>query len=175
MVENILKDFDLAYGLHYRCLRYFNAAGGDPEKKIKNYKTTDSNLIPIILRSIQKPDGVITIFGTDYPTPDGTCIRDYIHIEDLGTAHIAALEKLLKGAPSGCYNLGNGEGFSVRQVIAAVEKVTGRKVKTRDGTRRPGDPPILVASSCKAKRELDWHPAYSSLELIIEHAWNAMQ
>ena len=175
IVEHILQDFDSAFGLRYCCLRYFNAAGGDPRGKIKNYNPVDSNLIPIILRSIQKPDSTITIFGTDYPTPDGTCIRDYIHVEDLGTAHLAALEKLLTGTPSNCYNLGNGEGFSVRQVISAVEKVTGKKVKIQEGARRPGDPPILIASSCKASRELNWRPAYSSLELIIEHAWNAMQ
>lgn len=175
MVEILLQDFDHAYGMRHCCLRYFNAAGGDPAGIIKNYQKADSNLIPIILRSIQKPGGILTIFGTDYPTPDGTCIRDYIHIEDLGTAHIAALKKLIAGAPSCCYNLGNGEGFSVRQVIAAVEKVTGRKVNVREGARRPGDPPILVASSCKANRELNWHPVYSSLEMMIEHAWKAMQ
>jgi len=175
IVENILEDFDRAYGLRYCSLRYFNAAGGDPRGKIKSFKTADSNLIPIILRNVLKPDGVITIFGTDYPTPDGTCIRDYIHIEDLGSAHIAALKRLLVGSPSSCYNLGNGEGFSVRQVIAAVEKVTGRKVKIREGARRPGDPPVLIASSSKASDELNWRPVYSSLELMIEHAWNAMQ
>lgn len=175
IVENILEDFDKAYGLRYCSLRYFNAAGGDPEGKIKNRKTTDSNLIPIILRSLQKEDGCLTIYGSDYPTPDGTCIRDYIHIEDLGTAHIAALEKLLRGSPSCYYNLGNGKGFSVREVIAAVEKVTGRKVKTREGPRRAGDPPILVASSSKAQRELNWNPLYTELEPIIEHAWKAMQ
>lgn len=175
MVENILQDFDATYGLRYCSLRYFNAAGGDPKGEIKNKKMADCNLIPIILRSLQKPDGKITIFGTDYPTPDGTCIRDYIHIDDLGTAHLLALKKLLNGSPSCCYNLGNGEGFSVRQVITAVEKVTGKKVNVRLGARRPGDPPILIASSVKAKSELGWQPTYSSLEQIIEHAWKAMQ
>lgn len=175
IVENILDDFDEAYGLRYCSLRYFNAAGGDPEGRIKNHKSTDSNLIPIILRSLQKDDACLTIYGTDYPTPDGTCIRDYIHIEDLGTAHIAALEKLLGGSSSCYYNLGNGKGFSVREVISAVEKVTGCKVKTREGPRRAGDPPILIASSSKARRELNWNPVYTELEPIIEHAWKAMQ
>ena len=174
IVEKILKDFDQAYHLRSCSLRYFNAAGGDPKGIIKN-RTKDSNLIPIILRTIGYPDQAVTIFGTDYPTPDGTCIRDYIHIEDLGTAHIAAMSKLLNGAPSSCYNLGNGKGFSVREVIAAVEKVTGEKINVKEGARRPGDPSMLVASSSKAFEELGWKPAYTSLEDIIEHAWNAMK
>lgn len=175
IVENILKDFDKAYGLRSCSLRYFNAAGGDPEGKIKNCFSKDSNLIPIILRTIGNPERSVTIFGTDYPTPDGTCIRDYIHIEDLGTAHIAAMNHLLNGAPSSCYNLGSGRGFSVREVIAAVEKVTGQKINVKEGPPRPGDPPILVASNRKALEELGWKPAYPSLEVIIEHAWKAMQ
>lgn len=175
MVENILHDLDFNHQIRFCSLRYFNAAGGDPEGKIKNFSRQDSNLIPILLASLKKPDQAVTIFGTDYPTPDGTCIRDYIHIYDLGSAHIAALEKLLNGAPSSCYNLGNGEGFSVRQVIAAVEKVTGLRVNIHAGDRRLGDPPILVANTTKAQRELNWHSCYSSLEMIIEHAWNGIQ
>lgn len=175
MVEKILEDFDHAYGIRYSSLRYFNAAGGDPQGQIKNYQLTDSNLIPIILRNILKGNPSVTIFGTNYATPDGTCIRDYIHIEDLGTAHIAALENLLKGSSSSCYNLGNGNGFSVREVIAAAEKVTGIKIHVYEGARRPGDPAVLIASSDKAKQELHWNPQYSSLETIIQHAWEALQ
>lgn len=174
-VENILRDFDQAYGIRFCSLRYFNAAGGDPEGKIKNYQKTDSNLIPVILRNILNGNPTITLFGTDYPTPDGTCIRDYIHIEDLGTAHISALEKLMSGSSSSFYNLGNGKGFSVREVIAAAEKVTGKKIEVIEGERRAGDPPILIASSMKANRELNWEPKYSSLETIIKHAWKALQ
>lgn len=174
MVESILQEADRANGIRSCCLRYFNAAGGDPDGIIKNYKTKESNLIPVILRSLKQPNGAVTIFGTDYSTSDGTCIRDYIHIEDLGTAHIVAMEKLLEGAPSCVYNLGNGQGFSVRQVIDATEKITGLKVKVIEGERRPGDPPILVASSEKAQRELGWQPKYPSLEDMITHAWQAI-
>ncbi len=174
MVENILKDLDQFNQLRFCSLRYFNAVGGDPKGKRKNFNTQDSNLIPIVLRSLKTPNGVVSIYGTDYPTPDGTCIRDYIHIEDLGSAHIAAMEKLLSGAPSNYYNLGNGQGFSVRQVIAAVEKVTGQRVNKREAGRRLGDAAIVRANGSKAQRELDWSPRYSSLEVMIEHAWKAM-
>ncbi len=172
MVEKILRDFENAYGLKFCCLRYFNAAGGDPEGKIKNYQLHTHNLIPRILLSLKKPDGVVTINGTDYPTPDGTCIRDYIHIEDLGTAHILAMEQLLSGQPSNYYNLGNGQGFSIRQVIQATEKVLRKKVQVVEGPRRPGDPPFLLADPSKATRELNWHPRYT-LEEMIAHAWKA--
>lgn len=175
MVERVLHDLDQTHQLRFCSLRYFNAAGGDPEGKIKTFNRQDSNLIPIVLNSLVKSNRVVTIFGTDYPTPDGTCIRDYIHIDDLGTAHIAAMEKLLTGSSSNCFNLGNGHGFSVRQVIAAVEKVTGQCVKLREGERRIGDPAVLVANSCKAEKELHWQPRYSSIEVMIEHAWNAMR
>ncbi len=173
MVEKILRDFGEAYGLRYSCLRYFNAAGGDPEGKIKNYQIRTSNLIPLILKSLKKDQGSITIYGTDYPTPDGTCIRDYIHIEDLGRAHIAALEQLFTGHPSTYYNLGNGKGFSVREVIQAVEKVLGKTVQVIEGKRRPGDAPVLLADASKAAKDLNWHPQYS-LEKMIEHAWKAL-
>ena len=174
MVEKILRDFDRAYGIKSSCLRYFNAAGGDPEGEIKNYKRKETNLIPIILRSL-KSNGSVTIFGTDYPTPDGTCIRDYIHVNDLGAAHIAAMEHLLKGGPSSFYNLGNGKGFSVREVIDAAEKVTGLTAQVIKGPRREGDPAILVADSTKAFNELGWKPKYERLEVMISHAWNALE
>lgn len=175
MVEWVLRDLDHAYGLRYSALRYFNAAGGDPEQEIKYYKKDSSNLIPKILKTLLQGTGKVTIFGTDYPTPDGTCIRDYIHIDDLGQAHILALKKLFEGAPSAVYNLGNGQGFSVREVITAVEKVTGRKVPVIEGPRRPGDPTVLVADAVKAERELGWECRYPALETMIEHAWRAMQ
>jgi len=174
MVETILHDYDAAYGLKSTALRYFNAAGGDPDGEIKNYKKKESNLIPLILKSLQQPNGILTINGTDYLTPDGTCIRDYIHLEDLGSAHILAMEKLFNGAPSVNYNLGNGQGFSIREVIQAAEKVTGLHVKTHEGPRRPGDPSILIADSQKAKKELQWQPRYLSLESMITHAWQSL-
>ena len=175
MVETILEDLDHAYGMKFCALRYFNAAGGDPEGLRKILKKDQSNLIPVILRSIQKPGGVVTIFGTDYDTPDGTGVRDYIHIDDLATAHIAAMERLFLGAPSTCYNLGNGTGFSVKQVLQAVEKVTGLPVQVIEGDRRPGDAAISVADSTKAKQELGWVPQHPSLEEMIEHTWTGMR
>lgn len=173
MVENILEDFDKAYGLKSAKLRYFNAAGGDPDGQIKNYKQKKSNLIPIVLDSI-KNKTAMTINGTDYPTPDGTCIRDYIHIYDLSTAHIKAMEKLFNGAQSEVYNLGNGNGYSVREVIQAAEKVTKKTVITLEGPRRPGDPPYLLANASKAVKELNWETKYPSLESMIEHAWHTL-
>lgn len=173
MIERILPDFSHAYGLKYCCLRYFNAAGGDPEEILKNYKARDNNLIPIILRNLKKGQP-ISIFGTDYPTPDGTCIRDYIHVHDLGTAHIAAMEKLVHGAPSENYNLGNGTGFSVRDVIRAAEEVTGKTIPIVEVPRRAGDPPVLIANSLKATQELNWIPEYPDLHTMILHAWKAL-
>ncbi|CCB86239.1 UDP-glucose 4-epimerase [Parachlamydia acanthamoebae UV-7] len=176
MVEKILEDLgQVGNGFKYCALRYFNAAGGDPRGKLKSYQTKESNLIPVVLKSLLHPEGSVTIFGTDYPTQDGTCIRDYIHIEDLGSAHILAMEKLLAGAQSSCYNLGNGRGFSVRQVIDMAEKVTGMQVNVVEGERRAGDPPYLIASSAKAKQELNWHPNHGSLEEIVRDTWNALQ
>lgn len=174
IIEKILQDYDRAYGMLSASLRYFNAAGGDPAGKIRNEKVQETNLIPIILRSLQTPESSITIFGTNYPTPDGTCIRDYVHVEDIGSAHILAMQKLLKDRVSTSYNLGSGSGFSVREVIRAVEKITTRKVNVIEGGRREGDPPILVANFQKAKRELGWQPTYS-LEDMIAHAWQALQ
>lgn len=174
MVETILRDLSRAYGLRFCALRYFNAAGGDPHGLIKNHKTKESNLIPVLLRSLKKPNESLTIFGTDYPTKDGTCIRDYIHVDDLASAHILAMEKLCAGGPSCCYNLGNHKGYSVREVITAAEGVTHQKVNVIEGERRAGDPPFVIADSAKAKEELGWNPQYPSLEMMIEHAWKAM-
>lgn len=172
MVEKILRDCDTAYGLKSSCLRYFNAAGGDPLGEVKNFKRKEANLIPLVLRHLKNPSQPVTIFGADYPTPDGTCIRDYIHLEDLGTAHILALEQLLKTNVSTNYNLGNGNGFSVREVIRAAKSVTGLKVSVIEGSRRAGDPAQLIADARKARRELGWTPHYT-LEQMIAHAWQA--
>lgn len=175
MVERILKDFDRAYGLRFSCLRYFNAAGGDPEGEIRCVHTQESNLIPRLLKNLLKGDNRISVFGTDYPTPDGTCIRDYIHIADLADAHLAALKQLLAGGASTYYNLGNGQGFSVREVIAAAAEVTQRPIASIDAARREGDPPILVADASKARRELGWQPQRPSLQAMIADAWKMMQ
>lgn len=173
MVEWILSDFDKAYGIKSGCLRYFNAAGGDPDSEIKYSEKKESNLIPLILKSL-KSSGSVTIYGTDYETRDGTCIRDYIHVNDLGSAHLLCMEKLFETDESSSYNLGNGLGFSVREVIQAAEKITGLKVNVIEGNRRAGDPPFLVADSSKARKELGWIPHYSSIDQMIAHAWSAM-
>jgi UDP-glucose 4-epimerase len=176
MVETILRDASQARSLHYCCLRYFNVTGGDSKGRLKNYKKNNSNLIPIILKSLLNAEnGSVTIFGTDYHTTDGTCIRDYIHVEDLATAHMAAMDHLLGGGSSGCYNVGNGVGYSVREVIAAVQKVTGKDIQITEGPRRPGDPPICIANPEKAKKELKWQPSFTSIEVMIKHAWQALQ
>lgn len=174
MVENILQDFDRAYGMRFSCLRYFNAAGGDPENEVKNYKTTNHNLIPVALRSLKFGDGEVTIYGTDYPTADGTCIRDYVHVYDIGTAHLAAMEYLFRGNDSCCFNLGIGAGFSVRQVLDTIEKVTKKKLHVHEGVRRAGDPPALVAEGLKARKILGWQPRYLDLGTMIDHAWEAL-
>lgn len=173
MIEKALNDYGNAYGLKWCSLRYFNAAGGDPDGEIKNYKKIENNLIPVILHSL-KDQGQVSIFGTDWETPDGTGVRDYIHLSDLGDAHIAAMEQLFDGEHSAIYNLGNGQGFSVREVIAAAEKVTGLQVNVVEGPRRPGDPAILIADASKAKEKLNWDPKYPDLETIIQHAWQSL-
>lgn len=174
MVEEILRNCGEAYGLKSCCLRYFNAAGGDPEGEIKNFKQKESNLIPLLIRSLKSSSQPLKIYGTDYPTPDGTCIRDYVHIYDLGTAHILALEQLFNLRVSTSYNLGNGSGFSVLEVIKAAKKALKQEVPFIEGPRRAGDPPFLVADSHKAKKELGWSPCYPSLEKMIEDAWVAL-
>lgn len=174
IVETILRDFDRAYGLKSSALRYFNAAGGDPEGEIKNFKKKEGNLIPIVLRSLRSRGPSVTIFGTNYPTPDGTCIRDYIHVQDLATAHLLAMEQLFAKETSTQYNLGNGDGYSVRQVIAAAEKLTGIKAHVIEGAPRAGDPPVLLADATKAQRELGWRPLYPALEMMIEHAYSSL-
>ena len=170
IIEKILKDLP---EIHSCSLRYFNAAGGDPNQQLKNFKTKESNLIPIILRSL-KEGFPIVVNGQDYETIDGTCVRDYIHIYDLGMAHIAAMEKLSRDKQTCFYNLGNGRGFSILEVIHTTEEVTGKKVNVTFGPRRLGDPAILVANAQKAKQELSWTPLYPDLKKIIQDAWNAL-
>lgn len=172
MVEQILKDFTVGYGLKSVSLRYFNAAGADPDGDLGEDHDPETHLIPLVLQTALGQRPCIHIFGDDYPTKDGTCIRDYIHIEDLVQAHLLALERLLNGLPGGAYNLGNGEGYSVREVIEIAKNVTGKPIPVKVGKRRPGDPAILVGSSEKASRELGWRPRFPELEAIIETAWN---
>lgn len=172
MVEKAIHDYATAYGLRSISLRYFNAAGADPSHRIRSFKKRENNLIPIVLNAILKSLPV-TIFGTDYPTKDGTCIRDYIHVADLGRAHLLALEKLFTSKGAVCYNLGNGQGFTVREVLAAAQRVTGHRVEIIEGARRPGDPPILLANAEKASEELGWHPIYPEIDRMIQDAWLA--
>jgi len=172
MIEQILQDYDRAYDLKSICLRYFNAAGADPEGEIGERHNPETHLIPLILQTASGRRSHITIFGENYDTPDGTCIRDYIHVVDLCDAHLLALEQLLNGEPSAVYNLGNGSGFSVRQVIDAAQQITGRDIKIEIGERRDGDPARLVADASRAKIALRWQPRYADLQTIVADAWH---
>lgn len=171
-VEKILKWCDNAYGIKYTALRYFNAAGAHVSGKIGEDHKNESHLIPIILQVALGQREKIMIFGNNYDTPDGTCVRDYIHVTDLARAHFLALNRLKNGGDSCAYNLGNGKGFSVKQVIEIVRKVTGVNIKAEITKRRVGDPAVLIASSDKAVAELGWKPEFDSLETIIKTAWN---
>jgi len=169
-VERILGWLDTYSGLRSIALRYFNACGAEPDSGLGEEHEPETHLIPLLFRAIRsgKP---ITIFGDDYDTPDGTCIRDYIHVSDLASAHILALNSLLGGGASSAMNVGTGEGHSVWEVVRAVEEVTGEKVPYEIGERRAGDPPVLVADSRKLQRELGWGPRYTSLRDIVATAW----
>ncbi|MFB0507306.1 MAG: UDP-glucose 4-epimerase GalE [Thermodesulfobacteriota bacterium] len=169
--EKILESCRVAHSLQYISLRYFNAAGADPDGLIGEDHDPETHLIPTVLRALLKKERKVPIFGTDYDTPDGTCIRDYIHIVDLTEAHILALEALHAGERGDIFNLGNGRGFSVQQIIQAATHVTGRTIPVKESQRRPGDPPVLIASSEKIRRRLGWIPQYGELEEIIETAW----
>ncbi len=171
MVEQILADYDRAYGLKSVSLRYFNAAGADPAGRLGERHEPETHLIPLILRAAAGRAPAVKIFGRDYDTPDGTCIRDYVHVTDLADAHRLALERLLDGGDSAVYNLGNGNGFSVAEVIEAARRVTGRDIVVSDAPRREGDPPRLVADARRAKSVLGWRPHFDALETIIAHAW----
>jgi UDP-glucose 4-epimerase len=171
MVETIMKDFSHAYGLQYATLRYFNAAGADPEGRIGEWHDPETHLIPLVLDAAMDANKSIKIFGTDYDTPDGTCIRDYIHVLDLADAHIRVLDYLKGGGASAAFNLGYGSGYSVREVIEAAREVTGCDIKAIETDRREGDPSILVGDAAKAKEILGWNPVHSEIATIIEHAW----
>ncbi|MBE9127580.1 MULTISPECIES: UDP-glucose 4-epimerase GalE [unclassified Coleofasciculus] len=172
MVEKILADFDRAYGLKSVIFRYFNAAGADPAGELGEDHDPEPHLIPSVLFAAMGKRDSISILGTDYPTPDGTCVRDYIHVADLAQAHVLGLEYLLEGDRSEIFNLGNGNGFSVRQVIETVKEVTGQPINVVECDRRIGDPPTLVSSGEKARRVLGWKPQYPDLKDMIDHAWN---
>ncbi|MGZ8252344.1 MAG: UDP-glucose 4-epimerase GalE [Methylophilaceae bacterium] len=171
MVEQVLADYERAYGLKSVCLRYFNAAGADPSGLLGERHEPETHLIPLVLQAISGRRPHISVFGRDYDTPDGTCIRDYIHIVDLCSAHLLALKQLMKTGTSMRFNLGNGAGFSVQEVITATERVTGKKVKVLEGPRREGDPARLVADATLARETLGWSPVYAELDIIIAHAW----
>ncbi|MDO4920590.1 MAG: UDP-glucose 4-epimerase GalE [Phascolarctobacterium sp.] len=171
MIEKMLADYDMAYDFRYVALRYFNAAGASPTRDIGEDHSPESHLIPLILKTAQGVRKQVAIFGTDYPTEDGTCIRDYIHVCDLAKAHVLALQHLLKGGDSRVYNLGSENGFSVRQMIDCAKKVTAVDFTVVEETRRAGDPAVLIASSEKIRSELGWVPQHSSVEEVIGTAW----
>ena len=172
VVERILKDFDRAHELKSVIFRYFNAAGADPQGRLGEDHMPETHLIPLVLMTALGKRDSISIFGTDYPTPDGTCIRDYIHVSDLASAHVLGIDYLLQGGDSNIFNLGNGQGFSVREVIDTAKAVTERPIQVVESDRRPGDPPILVGSAEKAHNTLGWQPQYGQLSDIIQHAWH---
>ena len=169
MVERIMADFDVAYGLKYVALRYFNAAGATTERGEDH--DPETHLIPLVLWTAQGKRPHISVFGDDYDTPDGTCIRDYIHVTDLGSAHLAALDYLQQGNPSTAINLGNGQGYSVLEVIETAREVTGKEITVRTEPRRAGDPSRLIADAKKARELLGWQPRYPNLREIISTAW----
>ena len=171
MVEQILSDYEIAYGLKAICLRYFNAAGADPDGELGERHKPETHLIPLVLQAAAGRRSHITVFGTDYDTPDGTCIRDYVHVSDLCEAHLLALQRLWGGADSTAFNLGNGNGFSVREVIKTSQVVTGREIPVIYDERRSGDPARLVADCGRARTELGWNPRYTDLRDIVAHAW----
>jgi len=171
MVERMLADAHAAYGLRSVALRYFNAAGASPDGDIGEAHTPETHLIPNVLRAALGTGPALKVFGDDYATADGTCVRDYVHVDDLAQAHLLALAYMDRQPGAHTFNLGNGQGFSVREVIAAAQQVTGRPVPHEIAPRRAGDPAVLVASSDKARRELGWAPQYTELAPIIESAW----
>jgi UDP-glucose-4-epimerase GalE len=170
MVETLLKWFDSIHGLRSICLRYFNASGAEEKLRVGERHEPETHLIPLLLRAVRTGEPV-TLFGNDYDTPDGTCIRDYIHVSDLAQAHILAVEHLLGGGASDRFNVGTGKGYSVSEVLYAVEEVTGKKVPYQFGARREGDPPSLVADSTRLQHGLGWSPRSSDLRKIVETAW----
>jgi len=171
MVEQILKDYEDAYGIKHVSLRYFNAAGADPDSEIGERHDPETHLIPLVLDTAVGKREDIKIYGADYDTPDGTCVRDYVHVTDLAQAHFLALEYLISGGKSDAFNLGNGTGYSVYEVVDMARRITGKKIKVVSAARRRGDPSMLVSSSEKAKAILHWKPHFCRMEDIIETAW----
>ncbi len=174
MVEQVMADYGHAYGLKWTALRYFNAAGADPDGEIGEEHDPETHLVPRALMAITGRIGQLEIFGDDFATRDGTCVRDYIHVCDLAQAHIAALERLMAGGDPGAFNLGTGRGYSVREVIAAVERVTGQRVPLTVGPRRAGDPPALIANPALARAALKFEPKHSDIDTIVATAWRRM-
>jgi UDP-glucose 4-epimerase len=170
-IEKMMGWCERAYGLRFVSLRYFNAAGAHPDGHIGEDHDPETHLIPIVLQVALGQREALSIFGDDYPTDDGTCIRDYVHVMDLAQAHRLALEKLRETGKSGIYNLGSGTGFSVKQVVERAREITGHPIPTRVAPRRPGDPAVLIASSRKAREELGWRPQYEDLDTMITTAW----
>jgi UDP-arabinose 4-epimerase len=171
VAERMLKDAETAHSIRHIALRYFNAAGADPEGDLGELHQPETHLIPLVLFAAMGDQPSIKIFGRDYPTPDGTCIRDYVHVSDLADAHVAAINRLAAGHQSDSFNLGNGRGFSVDELVKTTERVTGLRVKSEAYPRRDGDPPILVSDSSKARQLLGWTPKYPALDEQIKHAW----
>lgn len=171
MVEQALADYDRAYGMKSVCLRYFNAAGADPQARLGERHDPETHLIPLVLQAASGRRSHISVFGQDYDTPDGTCIRDYVHINDLCEAHWLAVQSLMAGGASQAFNLGNGNGFSVQQVIDTARAVTGREIAVQYAPRRAGDPARLVADSTQAQAVLGWRPQHAALQTLVEHAW----
>ena len=172
MIESMMKDFTMAYDMDYVALRYFNAAGAALDGSIGEDHNPESHLIPLILKTAQGVRDHVSIFGTNYPTPDGTCLRDYIHVLDLADAHVLAMEYLANGGKSDVFNLGSEAGFSVREIIDTAKKITGINFKVEEEARRAGDPAVLIASSAKCRDVLGWKPQHSNTEEIIKTAWN---
>ena len=169
--ERMLKECALAFPLSFIALRYFNAAGADPNGEIGECHVPETHAIPLLLDAAAGESTGFTIYGDDYPTTDGTCVRDYIHVTDLADAHVKAVRALLAGAQSTALNIGVGRGWSVRELVNAVREVTGRDFLVQTGARRPGDPPALIAAASRAQHQLDWHPQYSMLTDQVRHAW----
>ena len=171
MVERMLLDCDMAYGTKSVSLRYFNAAGADPEGDIGEIHDPEPHLVPLVLQVASGEKEHISVFGNDYKTPDGTCIRDYIHVTDLAEAHVLGLRKLCDSMKTDFYNLGNGLGYSVNDVIQTAKQITGREIPSVIAGRRPGDPACLIADSTKARTELSWKPSYADMSVILDTAW----
>ncbi len=172
MIEQILEDYDRAFDLKYICLRYFNASGADPDGEIGEKHDPENHLVPLTIFAAQGKRESIKIFGTEYPTKDGTCVRDYIHVNDLADAHIKGIQYLQNTNTSNCFNLGNGEGYSVQEIVDIVKKVSQINFKVDHADIREGDPPTLISSSDKAKEILGWKPNFNDIDTIVQTAWN---